>query len=183
MPTLEENIEELWDAIFIGGIKTEYDVSNMGKYRSNKYGKTKILKPGWRGRKGQEYICAYLYLNGIRYIIDLQVLVATYFIPNPLNLPEVNHKRGNKKDNRASELEWCTEKENVQHAFNIGLRKAKEGSNHPLARKIAKIFAGIILKEYPTLAAARVDGYTSPCLCQAAKNGKIYKGFFWKYLN
>lgn len=179
---MEQEIE-IWNTILISGQPTEYEISNMGRYRSNKWGKVKVLRPGWRGRKGAEYVCAYLYLNGKRYTKDIQVMVAEAFIPNPKNLPEVNHKRGNKKDNRASELEWTTGSENMKHSFSIGIHKPKTGSSHPLARKIEKIFAGITLKEYPTLVSAKADGYSASCLCQAAKNGNVYKGFNWKYLN
>jgi hypothetical protein len=50
-------------------------------------------------------------------------LVAQHFIPNPENKPEVNHKWGNKEDNRASELEWVTEKENSQDAVRKGIKR------------------------------------------------------------
>lgn len=46
--------------------------------------------------------------------------VALAYIPNPLNLPEINHKNCNKLDNRVQNLEWCTRKENAAHAIANG---------------------------------------------------------------
>ena len=51
-------------------------------------------------------------------------------IPNPLNLPEVNHKKGIKTDNRATELEWTTHLDNVRHAFETKLVVVKKGADH-----------------------------------------------------
>lgn len=48
-------------------------------------------------------------------------LVALAYIPNPMNLPKVNHKDANKKNNHYTNLEWCTQKENVQHAWRLGI--------------------------------------------------------------
>jgi hypothetical protein len=59
-------------------------------------------------------------------------LVANTFIANPENLPEVNHKDGNKRNNRDTNLEWCTRQQNAVHGFATGL--LHRGLKHPGAK-------------------------------------------------
>lgn len=56
-------------------------------------------------------------------------LVCDAFISNPKNLPSINHKDGNKKNNHINNLEWCTVADNTRHAFANGLRSRYWGAN------------------------------------------------------
>lgn len=67
------------------------------------------------------YVQVRLQRNGKPCSAYLHRIVATAFVPNPENKPEVNHKDGNKLNNHASNLEWCTHRENVQHAYQSHL--------------------------------------------------------------
>ena len=60
----------------------------------------------------------YVSCNG-KYVL-LHRLVAKTFIPNPANLPEVNHIDGNKQNNKATNLEWCDRSSNMKHAYENG---------------------------------------------------------------
>lgn len=95
-----------------------YEVSTMGQVRNIKTGK--LLNPYDDGK-------GYLRVKIDGRCERLHILVAVAFIPNPENKPIVNHKRGKKHDCRASQLEWVTQSENIQHAWDNGLFKSKGG--------------------------------------------------------
>ena len=64
-------------------------------------------------------------------------LVAQTYLPNPNNLLEVNHKNGNKADNRLENLEWCNRKQNIIHGLKIkpiSQRTIKRGMKSPWAK-------------------------------------------------
>ncbi len=65
-------------------------------------------------------------------------LVASKYIPNPDNLPCVNHKDGNKLNNHKDNLEWCTHRENSQHASSLGLMVQRFGEDNPQSKLTLK---------------------------------------------
>lgn len=92
-----------------------YIVSDTGEIRNI----NSISSHSIRDKKG--YFVTDLYKDGKRKTARVHRLVAEAFIPNPENKSEVNHLNGNKKDNRVSNLEWTTKKENMSHAVSNGL--------------------------------------------------------------
>ena len=105
-------------------------------------------------------------------------LVAETFIPNPNNLPEVNHKDGDKLNNNVKNLEWCTNLENMRHSVETGLRNIK-GENNPSAKLTVKDVINIRKeyipksKEFGTVALARKYGVTNVMI------GKIIRNECW----
>src|SRR3990167_8090173 len=58
-----------------------------------------------------------------RRAVSVHRIIASTFIPNPLQLPQVNHKNGIKTDNRIENLEWCTQSQNIRHSYSMGMHK------------------------------------------------------------
>ena len=105
----------------IEGTNGEYQVSDTGLVKTTKTGR--ILRPNV-SIHGYERVCLFKMDRERRYRVHR--LVAMAFIPNPDNLPQVNHIDGNKRNNNVSNLEWVTNHENVIHAKEHGLRTGHE---------------------------------------------------------
>jgi len=123
---------EIW--LPIQGFETHYEISNLGRVKSlariiirghnTEYNVKEFIMKNHIDTKGYSQI----QLRG-RYH-SVHRLVAKHFIPNPLNLPQVNHKLGIKSDNRATELEWCEQSHNIKEAFRLGLNSAHSGEKN-----------------------------------------------------
>lgn len=107
---------EIWKPIEI--TKGFIEVSSEGRVRSLLRGTPYILK-AQVDKKG--YMRVRMTIEREKMSIKVHREVAKAFIPNPNNLPQVNHKDGNKQNNRVDNLEWCTNQENARHAIANGL--------------------------------------------------------------
>lgn len=108
---------EIWKAI-----DDRYSVSNLGRVKSNYANKERILKP-FANKDG--YLIVDIRHPNFRKSMQIHRLVAMAFIPNPDNLPEVNHKDEDKTNNCIDNLEWCTTKYNC----NYGTRNERKAEN------------------------------------------------------
>lgn len=131
--------KEVWKDI--RGYKGRYMISNKGRVKSLKRladpifvnNARIVMKVKQRIMKtalSMGYPVVSLNKLGIEKQVSVHRLVAQAFIPNPLNLPQVNHRDGNKKNNYYKNLQWVTNRQNIQHAFDNGLIKASRGEDH-----------------------------------------------------
>lgn len=113
-------MEEWRDVAVYEGL---YQVSNEGRVRSfrergsHKVGTTPFIMKTPISMPTGYHVCN-LFKHGKRKSALVHRLVATAFIPNPEQKPQVNHKNGVRSDNRLSNLEWVTASENVKHGFD-----------------------------------------------------------------
>lgn len=176
--------QEIWKDI--EGYEGLYQISNLGNVLSLMYNgsiKKSILRPGLNSTG----YCRIVLCNGFRKRFFIHRLVAKYFIANPKNKPCVNHKKGRKTDNRASELEWATYSENQLHAYKTGLvipaHLGRFGKNHHRSKpvdqysksgKLIRTFAG--QREAQRITGIHQGSITQVCSGKRNTAG----GFIWK---
>lgn len=113
----------------IKGYEGLYQVNQDGEVYSKQT--NRVLKQFYRGKRpDNKYRVVDLKKNGDRKTVSVHRIVAQAFIPNPDNLPCVNHKDGDKNNNCVENLEWCTYSENNNHAIKNGLKKYKSGTKN-----------------------------------------------------
>lgn len=98
---------------------SSYYITPCGKVYSTNGTKLSLLRPGTK-KHGYRFVGLTSDLSERKYEM-VHRLAANQFIPNLENKPAVNHKNGNKSDNRVENLEWCTHSENSAHAIRTGL--------------------------------------------------------------
>lgn len=164
--------EEIWCPV--KNYESLYEVSDQGRVKSIGYGKERILKPA----RHTGYLRVYLYKNGEMKTYKIHRLVAQTFIPNPDNLPQVNHKDENKENNFVQNLEWCDQKYNN----NYGTRTQRQAEK--LSKPVLQYTkSGVFVREWKsTRDVERNLGYLHDHIssCCTGRYKSAYN-FIWKF--
>lgn len=169
----------------IKGYEGLYQVSNEGNVRSLKKGI--ILKVA---NVSNGYLAVQLWDNGIPKMKLIHRLVAEAFIPNPDNLPQVNHKNEVKANNvvvlkedgsidyEKTNLEWCSAKYNMNYGTAISRRVDKQ------SRQVEQLdsVTGELIRRWESTNECGRNGYTQSSVSQCC-NGKRkqHKGYTWRF--
>lgn len=178
-------MKELWKDI--PGYENLYEASNLGRIRTNinkvSYSKVRKCKRHWKQRilkvrmsfnKKGIYPRVSLWKNGQEKDWLVHRLIALTFIGKPpRDKPIINHKDGNKTNNRLDNLEWCDYKENLSHAYKNDLNK------EPIHIKLINISNNnektFISEAKASIYLGKNKGYISNLYSRGKSNYKKYK--------
>jgi hypothetical protein len=176
-------MKEIWRDVV--GYEGSYLVSNRGN--------VKALNRVYTDKHGVEYFRkekmvemstshGYLLINLFGKTAKVHRLVAEAFLPNPKNLPHVNHINSARHDNHVDNLEWCTPQENVDHS----LRTGTSAIIHQRKKVAQYTFKGEFIKEWNSVleaatAMGKPDQYGNlRKVCQGKRNS--FAGHTWKFV-
>ena len=189
---------EIWRTpIHKGEVFDNYQVSNLGQILSLNFrntGKPELMNP-WEDKDG--YLKIGLRNNRKTDFILVHRLIAETFIPNPDNLPQVNHKIDTKEGKKINmvifnedgsinkektTLEWCDGKYNHNYG-TINERISKANTNGKLSKRVLQLsLDGELIREYPSVRECERNGFDHSNVIRCC-NGKqkTYKGFRFMY--
>lgn len=161
-----------------------YEVSDFGGVREN--GKALAIHTSDKG---------YQKVSIAGRSVSVHRLVAEAFMANPNDLPEVNHKDGNKGNNHRTNLEWCSRSQNMKHAYATGLHPGvavrgersphfgKCGAKHAQSMPVRATFKDGSFRDYESQGMAARDGF-KPHKISECINGrrKSHMGASWQPL-
>ena len=185
----------------VKGYEKYYEISSEGIVRSKDRTQTdprgrtrtwkgKVLKPDI-AQNGYYRVTFSIHKKKKQFY--LHRLIATHFIDNPNNLPQVNHIDGNKLNNSINNLEWVTVQENTIHAYKHGLINHISGGEHPNygkfgseSKKAKKVKSTNIVtgkqKIYGAIVETTKDGFTKSEVSISCNHGSIHKGHKFEFV-
>lgn len=161
--------------IWINGFEGLYSVTEDGKVFSH-IGAKKLLKGGITKGYRHYTLCK----NGVKYYLRSCRIVAETFIKNEFNLPQVNHIDGDKLNDTIYNLEWVSEKDNITHAIDTGL-KYVHGEDNPNSKRVQCITTGEIFNCIIDGARKYKIGASHISDCCKGKRNHVGK-YEWKYI-
>lgn len=176
-----------------------YLFSSLGRIISFKKRTPKLLSPYIAETRGRKYASSHF--GKIHRRKSIHRLIALAFIPNPKNLPEVDHINNDGTDNRACNLRWCTHKENMNNPYTkdnkeIYYPRAEKlrveqnktvnifrCDNREKAKKVAQYKDGELIRIFDSIGEADRDGFLKTSV-SAALHGRLktYRGYEWRIL-
>lgn len=185
------SIQPKW--VHIVGYENEYQINELGQIRTlkdtPKHKKYDLLKPQISKRNG--YVYQMLYKNGKKKLLRVHRLVAEAFLANKNNLPQVNHKDGNKQNNCVDNLEWCNQSTNMKHAYKNGLQKPSENQKQSIIntnklkqKKVFQIKDGKIINVFSGISeASRKTKISVSCISRCCNlKRKSTNGYEWRFV-
>lgn len=169
-------MNEVWKDV--EGYERLYEVSNLGRVKSLKFGKERILKPRKNCKFG--YVAVVLCKNGELKKILVHRLVGKAFVPGWFNGAVINHKDHNPLNNIVSNLEWTTQKDNNSSEKSFSPKILKK----LFSKKVLQFTKnGTFVREWlSTHEIERGLGFNCSNICQCCNgNRKSAHGFVWKY--
>lgn len=178
----------------VKGYEDFYSIDEFGNVYS--FRSKKFLKPT-KGNNG--YYTIELNVKGKAKRLLVHRLVAQAYLPNPFNLPQVNHKDENKENNHISNLEWCTAKYNMTYGNAPRARKESRAwytkteeikqiaqkNGKRVSKPVLKIDGfGNVLDVYDSAKQAATKNnvnHSHVCECCLGKRYKTVGGYIWKY--
>lgn len=192
-------MNEIWKPI--KGYEGYYEASNLGNIRSvdrvilstanilhtehKQLRRGRVLRQG-NGRKGYKIVV--LQKEGRKHTLYTHRVIATTFIDNPDNKPCIDHINGIHTDNRAENLRWVTQKENINNPNTIRKnlttlrRNAKNGCKAKTILQLDKESLEVIREILPRTSFFKDMGYSREYVTSACRNHrKIAYGYRWAF--
>lgn len=175
----ENSVPEIWKTV--DGYEGLYEVSNQGKIRSLMHNGKKRKEPYIMNPHIQKNGYAYvgLWKDGKARVFRFHRVVAKSFIPNPNNLPCVNHIDENKANNKVSNLEWCT----IKYNDNYGTKNKRTSMKKSIPVGKYDENGNLLKKYYGLNEAARQEGLSVGNICEVCNGRRKHTGgYIWRFL-